>query len=41
LRAAREAAGVSLSGTAERAHYSKPYLGLVKTQIPEVRLRGC
>ncbi|MGH3942026.1 MAG: helix-turn-helix domain-containing protein [Pseudonocardiaceae bacterium] len=31
LRAAREAAGVSLSGMAARTHYSKPLLGLLET----------
>lgn len=31
LRAARVAAGVSLSGMAERTHYSKPYLGQLET----------
>lgn len=30
LRAAREAAGVSLSGMARRTHYSKPLLGLLE-----------
>lgn len=31
LRAAREAAGVSLAGMATRTHYSKPLLGLLET----------
>jgi transcriptional regulator with XRE-family HTH domain len=31
LRAAREAAGLSLSGMAARTHYSKPLLGLLET----------
>jgi transcriptional regulator with XRE-family HTH domain len=31
LRAAREAAGVSLAGMAARTHYSKPLLGLLET----------
>lgn len=31
LRAAREAAGVSLAGMASRTHYSKPLLGLLET----------
>jgi transcriptional regulator with XRE-family HTH domain len=31
LRAAREAAGISLAGMASRTHYSKPLLGLLET----------
>nr|WP_244515299.1 helix-turn-helix domain-containing protein [Actinopolyspora xinjiangensis] len=31
LRAAREAAGLSLTRMAQLTHYSKPYLGFVET----------
>ncbi|HEV7451908.1 MAG TPA: helix-turn-helix transcriptional regulator, partial [Pseudonocardiaceae bacterium] len=31
LRAARNAAGISLSVMATRTHYSKPYLSMVET----------
>lgn len=31
LRAAREAAGISLCAMASRTHYSKPYLSMVET----------
>jgi transcriptional regulator with XRE-family HTH domain len=47
LRAAREAAGVSLSALATQAHYSKSYLGNVETGEKPVtpmwcwRTRGC
>ena len=37
LRAAREAAGVSLAGMARRTHYSKPLLGLLETGKRTVR----
>lgn len=37
LRAAREAAGVSLSALAARTHYSKPLLGLLETGKRRVR----
>lgn len=37
LRAAREAAGVSLTGLATRTHYSKPLLGLLETGKRAIR----
>ena len=37
LRAAREAAGVSLTGMATRTHYSKPLLGLLETGKRTIR----
>lgn len=37
LRAAREAAGVSLAGMAARTHYSKPLLGLLETGKRAIR----
>ena len=37
LRAAREAAGVSLTGMAKRTHYSKPLLGLLETGKRTIR----
>lgn len=38
LRAAREAAGVSLAGMATRTHYSKPLLGLLETGKRTIKL---